>query len=134
MRASNWRKAPASTRKDLEEVHVARVVWIALVCIVVGVGIGGAWRLWQYWQLYSTLAKLSEADDLGEPLRPDGRHLAAIRKLRFMSSFDIDMAAILGLPRPVSGGQFDPALWRLYTEMLPALQAFVEHGQIAVGQ
>jgi hypothetical protein len=270
----------------LEEVHVARVVWTALVCIVVGVAIGGAWRLWQYWQLYSTLAKLSEADDLGEPLRPDGRHLVAIRKLRFtwdtlvenggpivdpltpygsrdiaddlgsiigtrnmeaiakfhievaralswalengvlpegryplahldnasierammrgterlsevqiaqirseiprldpdrtfmftaahrallknlrfgwprpallaifprwggqvvpivnfkrpfggMSSFDIDMAAILGLPRPASGGQFDPALWRLYTEMLPALQAFVEHGQIAVGQ
>ncbi|HEX9586421.1 MAG TPA: hypothetical protein VGA15_01570 [Bradyrhizobium sp.] len=50
-----------------------------------------------------------------------------------MTSFDIDMAAILGRPRPAPGGQFDPALWRLYAEMLPALQVFVEHAQIAVG-
>jgi hypothetical protein len=49
-----------------------------------------------------------------------------------MSAFDIDMAAILGLPRPVDNGKFDPALWRLYTEMLPALQAFVEHAQIMI--
>ena len=257
-----------------------RVVWIAIACLVIGAGTAGAWRIWQSWRLYSTLATLSQADGLDEPLRPDGRHLAAVRKLRFtwdtmvesggpivdplrpygsrdmaddlgpiigttdteaiakfhievaralswvlengtltegryplahldnaaiesammrgterlnetqraeikseiprldpdrtfrftaahrallkelrfgwpqpslafitygggqlvpmvnfkrpfgdMSSFDIDMASILGLPRP-AGGKFDPALWRLYTEMLPALQAFVEHAQI----
>jgi len=50
-----------------------------------------------------------------------------------MTSFDIDMAAILGRPRPAPDGQFDPALWHLYTEMLPSLQVFVEHAQIAVG-
>jgi hypothetical protein len=272
-------------RKDLEDVTVARAVWIAIVCAIVVATTVGAWRLWQYWSLYSTLARLSEAEGLGEPLRPDGRHLAAIRKLRFtwdalvesggpivdplapygssdiaddlgpiigtrnmeavakfhievaralswalengvlpegryplahldnasiehammrgterlsaiqiaqirseiprlnpdrtfvfttvhrellknlrfgwprptllaifprwggqvvlivnfkrpfgdMSSFDIDMAAILGLPHPAADGQFDPALWHLYAEMLPALQAFVEHAQIAVG-
>lgn len=49
-----------------------------------------------------------------------------------MSSFDIDMARILGLPRPQAGADFDPALWRLYVEMLPALQTFVEHAQISV--
>jgi len=258
---------------------VKRVVWIAIACLVIGAGSVGAWRLWQSWRLYSTLAKLSQMDGLGEPLLPDGRHLAAIRKLRFtwdtmvesggpivdplrpygsrdmaddlgpiigttdteaiakfhidvaralswvlesgtlaegryplahldnaaiesammrgterlseaqiaevrseiprldpdrtflftaahrallrelrfgwpqrslafvsygggqlvpmvnkrpfgdMSSFDIDMADILGLPRP-AGGKFDPVLWRLYTEMLPALQAFAEHAQI----
>jgi hypothetical protein len=272
-------------RKDLEDVTVARVVWIAVICVIVVAATVGAWRLWQYWRLYSILVELSEADGLGEPLRPDSRHLAAIRKLRFswdplvesggpivdpltpygssdiaddlgpiigtrnmeavakfhievaralswalengvlpegryplahldnasieqammrgterlsaiqlaqirseiprlnpdrtfmfatahrellknlrfgwprptllaifprwggqvvpivnfkrpfgdMSSFDIDMAAILGLPHPAPDGQFDPALWHLYTEMLPALQAFVEHAQIAVG-
>jgi hypothetical protein len=272
-------------RKDLEDVTVARVVWIAVICVIVVAATVGAWRLRQYWRLYSILVELSEADGLGEPLRPDSRHLAAIRKLRFswdplvesggpivdpltpygssdiaddlgpiigtrnmeavakfhievartlswalengvlpegryplahldnasieqammrgterlsaiqlaqirseiprlnpdrtfmfatahrellknlrfgwprptllaifprwggqvvpivnfkrpfgdMSSFDIDMAAILGLPHPAPDGQFDPALWHLYTEMLPALQAFVEHAQIAVG-
>jgi hypothetical protein len=50
-----------------------------------------------------------------------------------MSAFDIDMAAILGLPPPARNAKFDPALWRLYTEMLPALQAFVEHAQFAAG-
>jgi hypothetical protein len=48
-----------------------------------------------------------------------------------MSAFDIDMAEILGLPRP-EGQDFDPALWKLYVEMLPALQVFVEHAQIPV--
>jgi hypothetical protein len=48
-----------------------------------------------------------------------------------MSSFDIDMARILGQPRPQSQ-TFAPALWRLYTEMWPALQVFVEHAQIPV--
>jgi hypothetical protein len=258
---------------------MTRTVWIVLVGIVLCVGIAGAWRLWQYWHLYSTL---SQADDLDEPLRPDSRHLAAIRRLRFtwnnlvesggptvdplapygsqdmrrdlgsiigtrnitsvakfhievaralswalengdlpegryplahldnatleaammrgtehlseariadirseiprldpdgsfvftaahrallkhlrfgwpraspiflgnggqivptvnfkrpfgdMTSFDIDMAAILGLPPPSPGGKFDPALWRLYTEIWPALQVFVEHAQIPV--
>jgi hypothetical protein len=257
-------------------------LWIVLVCVVLCAGIAGAWRLWQYWYLYSTLAELSQADDLDQPLRPNSRHLAAIRKLRFtwdnlvesggptvdplapygspdmtghlgsiigtrdiktiaqfhievaralswalengdlpegryplahldnatleaamlrgtehlseaqiaeirseiprldpdrtfvftaahrallkhlrfgwpqpsliflgnggqivptvnfkrpfgdMTAFDIDMAAILGLPPPAPGGKFDPALWRLYTEMWPALQVFVEHAQIPV--
>jgi hypothetical protein len=49
-----------------------------------------------------------------------------------MTSFDIDMARILGLPRPQNGAAFDPALWRLCTEMWPALQVFVEHAQISV--
>jgi hypothetical protein len=49
-----------------------------------------------------------------------------------MTAFDIDMAAILGRPPPPPGGKFDPALWRLYTEMWPALQVFVEHAQIPV--
>ena len=48
-----------------------------------------------------------------------------------MTSFDIDMARILGLPRP-PGNDFDPSLWRLYAEMWPALQTFVEHAQISV--
>jgi hypothetical protein len=47
-------------------------------------------------------------------------------------SFDIDMARILGLPGPQTRTDFDPALWRLYVEMLPALQTFVEHAQISV--
>lgn len=43
-----------------------------------------------------------------------------------MTAFDIDMAAILGLPRPADDAA-EPALARLYWEMWPALQAFVEH-------
>lgn len=261
---------------------MTRKIWIVLGCIVLCAGAAGAWRLWHYWYLHSTLAELSRADDLDQPLRPDSRHLAAIRKLRFtwdnlvesggptvdplapygspdmtgdlgsiigtrdiksvaqfhievaralswalengdlpegryplahldnatleaamlrgtehlseaqiaeirseiprldpdrtfmftaahrallkhlrfgwpqpsliflgnggqivptvnfkrpfgdMTAFDIDMAAILGLPAPPPGGKFDPALWRLYTEMWPALQVFVEHAQIPV--
>jgi hypothetical protein len=49
-----------------------------------------------------------------------------------MTAFDIDMAEILGLPRPPDNGKFDPAMWRLYTEMWPALQVFVEHATIPV--
>jgi hypothetical protein len=261
---------------------MTRGVWIVVLCIVLCAGIAGGWRLWQVWYLYSTLAELSQADDVDQPLRPDSRHLAAIRKLRFswdnlvenggptvdpltpygsrdmsgdlasiigtsdiksvaafhievaralcwalenadlpegryslahldnatleaammrgterlsaaqiaqirseiprldpdrsfvftaahrallkhlrfgwpqpslmfprnggmvvpavnfkrpfgdMSAFDIDMAEILGLPRPPDNGKFDPAMWRLYTEMWPALQVFVEHAQIPV--
>ena len=47
-----------------------------------------------------------------------------------MSAFDIDMAAILGRPAPARGGT-DPVLNRLYWEMWPALQAFVQHVPIA---
>ncbi|HEY6259813.1 MAG TPA: hypothetical protein VIY51_28885 [Xanthobacteraceae bacterium] len=43
-----------------------------------------------------------------------------------MTAFEIDMAAILGLPNP-KGGPVDPVLDRLYWEMWPALQTFVEH-------
>jgi hypothetical protein len=263
---------------------VTRGGWIILVAIVVAVGLAAAWRGLQYWRLYSIYSDLAQSNDSYQPLRPESRHLMAIRKLHFswdplvesggpivdpltpygsadladdlgpivgtrdmvaiakfhvevaralswflenavlpagpyqmarldnasierammrgtehlsaiqlaqtrseiprlspdrmfmftaahrallknlrfgwphpallaifprwggqvvpvvnfkrpfgdMSSFDIDMAAILGLPRPAPGGQFDPALWRLYTEMLPALQVFVEHAQIAV--
>ena len=263
---------------------MTRAIWIGVICILISAGTAGAWQVRQYWRLYSALAELSELDGLGEPLRPDARHLAAIRKLRFtwdtmvesggpivdpsrpygsrnmaddlapiigtrdieaiakfhievarglswvlengvlpegryplahldnaamesammrgtenlsaaqiaqfraevprlepdhtflftsahrallkqlrfgwprpslisifpawggqivptvnfkrpfgdMSAFDIDMAAILGLPRPADNGKFDPALWRLYTEMLPALQVFVEHAEVAV--
>jgi hypothetical protein len=261
---------------------MTRRVWIVVLCIVLCAGIAGGWRLWQVWYLYSTLAELSQADDVAQPLRPDSRHLAAIRKLRFswdnlvenggptvdplapygsrdmtgdlasiigtsdiksvaafhievaralcwalenadlpegryplahldnatleaammrgterlsaaqiaqirseiprldpdrsfvftaahrallkhlrfgwpqpslmfprnggmvvpavnfkrpfgdMTAFDIDMAEILGLPRPPDNGKFDPAMWRLYTEMWPALQVFVEHARIPV--
>ena len=46
-----------------------------------------------------------------------------------MTAFDIDMAAILGLPRP-TGDRIDPVLDRLYWEMWPALQVFVQHVRI----
>lgn len=46
-----------------------------------------------------------------------------------MTAFDVDMAAILGLPRP-PGRRLDPLLERLYWEMWPALQTFVEHASI----
>ena len=46
-----------------------------------------------------------------------------------MTAFEIDMAAILGLPRPRDDA-IDPLLDRLYWEMWPALQAFVEHVDI----
>lgn len=45
-----------------------------------------------------------------------------------MTAFEIDMAAILGLPRPNAG---DPLLDRLYWDLWPALQAFVEN--VAIG-
>ena len=62
---------------------MTRKIWIVLGCIVLCAGAAGAWRLWHYWYLHSTLIELSQADDLDQPLRPDSRHLAAIRKLRF---------------------------------------------------
>jgi hypothetical protein len=46
-----------------------------------------------------------------------------------MTAFDVDMANILGLPRPPEHG-LDPVLERLYWEMWPALQTFVEHARI----
>jgi hypothetical protein len=46
-----------------------------------------------------------------------------------MTAFEIDMAAILDLPRP-SADRIDPVLDRLYWEMWPALQTFVEHATI----
>ncbi len=46
-----------------------------------------------------------------------------------MSAFEIDMAAILGLPRPATD-RVDPVLDRLYWEMWPALQTFVQHVDI----
>jgi hypothetical protein len=46
-----------------------------------------------------------------------------------MSAFEIDMAEILGLPQ-ANGDTTDPLLARLYWEMWPALQAFVEHADI----
>jgi hypothetical protein len=46
-----------------------------------------------------------------------------------MTAFEIDMAAILDLPRP-SVDRIDPLLDRLYWEMWPALQTFVEHATI----
>lgn len=49
-----------------------------------------------------------------------------------MTAFEIDMAAILGLPRP-NTDRVDPALNRLYWEMWPALQTFVQHVKIAPG-
>ena len=62
---------------------MTRGVWIVVLCIVLCAGIAGGWRLWRVWYLYSTLAELSQADDVDQLLRPDTRHLAAIRKLRF---------------------------------------------------
>ena len=46
-----------------------------------------------------------------------------------MTAFDIDMANILGRPRPPQH-QLDPVLERLYWDMWPALQTFVEHATI----
>jgi hypothetical protein len=46
-----------------------------------------------------------------------------------MTAFDVDMANILGLPRPPERG-LDPVLERLYWEMWPALQTFVEHARL----
>jgi hypothetical protein len=46
-----------------------------------------------------------------------------------MTAFEIDMASVLGLPRP-SLGHVDPLLNRLYWDMWPALQTFVEHATI----
>jgi hypothetical protein len=46
-----------------------------------------------------------------------------------MTAFDLDMADILGHPRPPPN-ELDPVLERLYWEMWPALQTFVEHAQI----
>jgi len=45
-----------------------------------------------------------------------------------MTAFEIDMAAILDLPRPADGAP-TPTLDRLYWEMWPALQTFVEHAK-----
>jgi hypothetical protein len=47
-----------------------------------------------------------------------------------VTAFSIDMAAILGLA-PAQGETIDPLLGRLYWEMWPALQAFVEHVTVA---
>jgi hypothetical protein len=59
------------------------------------------------------------------------------RPFGYMSAFEIDMAAILGLPNAMGedvpgrvGGKIDPLLDRLYWEMWPALQTFVEHVEI----
>jgi hypothetical protein len=46
-----------------------------------------------------------------------------------MTAFDIDMASILGQPKPV-GREFSPSLWRLYVEMWPALAVFAEHARV----
>jgi hypothetical protein len=43
-----------------------------------------------------------------------------------MSAFELDMADILGLPTPDTD-KVDPVLDRLYWELWPALQIFVEH-------
>jgi hypothetical protein len=47
------------------------------------------------------------------------------------TDFEYDMASILGLPAPQTDAEPDPALWRLYTGMWLALQAFVEHAHIS---
>jgi hypothetical protein len=49
-----------------------------------------------------------------------------------MSAFEIDMAAILGLPS-ARGDTIDALLDRLYWEMWPALQTFVQHVEIDFG-
>ena len=46
-----------------------------------------------------------------------------------MTAFEIDMAAVLGLPRP-GNDHVDPVLNRLYWDMWPALETFVEHVEI----
>jgi hypothetical protein len=49
-----------------------------------------------------------------------------------MTAFEIDMAEILGLPRPpLNDTPLDQQLSNLYWEMWPALQVFVEHASIA---
>ncbi|QPF81988.1 hypothetical protein IC762_19535 [Bradyrhizobium genosp. L] len=49
-----------------------------------------------------------------------------------MTAFEIDMAAIVGLPRPDTN-RVDPVLERLYWEMWPALQTFVQYVKIDAG-
>jgi hypothetical protein len=46
-----------------------------------------------------------------------------------MTTFEIEMAEILDLPIP-EPYRPEPLLWRLYWEMWPALQTFVEHADI----
>lgn len=46
-----------------------------------------------------------------------------------LTAFDIDMAKILGRPSPPRD-RLDPVLDRLYWEMWPALQTFVEHAPL----
>jgi len=49
-----------------------------------------------------------------------------------MTAFEIDMASILGLPRPpLADTPVDRQLWALYWDMWPALQTFAEHATIA---
>lgn len=67
------------------------------------------------------------------PLLMSGRHPAPMvdfkRPFGDMTAFDIDMAAILDRPRAPAGIP-DATFARLYWEMWPALQAFVEHAPI----
>jgi hypothetical protein len=61
------------------------------------------------------------------------------RPFGYMSAFEIDMAAILGLPNAMGedvpgrvGGKIDLLLDRLYWGMWPGLHTFVEHASIDV--
>ncbi|MGY3589216.1 hypothetical protein ACVIGB_001827 [Bradyrhizobium sp. USDA 4341] len=49
-----------------------------------------------------------------------------------MTAFEIDMAAILGMPRP-GNDHVDPVFNRLYWDMWPALQTFVQQVKIDPG-
>jgi hypothetical protein len=90
---------------------------------------------WPDWQTISIVA-----DYVGMHLPGSGYPAPAVhfkRPFGDMSAFEIDMAAILGLPNAPGedvpgrvGGTIDPLLDRLYWEMWPALQTFVEHVEI----
>jgi hypothetical protein len=90
---------------------------------------------WPDWQTMSIVA-----DYMGIRIAGSGYPAPAVhfkRPFGDMSAFEIDMAAILGLPNAIGedvpgrvGGTIDPLLDRLYWEMWPALQTFVEHVEI----
>src|SRR5262245_36021558 len=90
---------------------------------------------WPDWQTMSIVA-----DYLGIPFPGAGYPAPTVhfkRPYGDMSAFEIDMAAILDLPLATGeevpgriGGKIDPTLDRLYWEMWPALQAFVEHVEV----
>jgi len=119
------------------------MIWLILVLALL------AWPVWQVWRwelvrrvyasqeeepsaptIWQTMSIV--ADFIGIRIAGSGYPAPVVhfkRPFGDMSAFEIDMAAILGLPS-AKGDTIDPLLDRLYWEMWPALQTFVEHVQI----